>query len=334
MNFHSGTVKTTATVNAATSANGSLLRSSSDPISISTGVATQKSLSLSLTPFNPFALSTDGVEVDVIIRASDFYQNPIPDGAKVAFFTSGGQIDPDCTVSSETGSCSVKWRSQNPRPLNGRVIIMAMLKGEETQLTDVNADGRYGKDDTFEPLPEAFLDANWDRQWNSGELYIDTNGNAIGDPARDVEAGDAYKGVRCDDSTTCLGLTDIFTDHGLVMSGRVNTAGITPDASAISINAGMNFFSFTIADPNNNAPAVGTTISAQFTPEDVDGDEDGDGDVLVEADSVEVSDRAIYPQKYDLSIKGDGKPSTGLLTIIVENPDNTFAKKSYNVIES
>jgi hypothetical protein len=330
--FNSGTVKTTATVIAEASLDGTVLSASSATISISTGVAVQEALSLSIDTFNPLSWDIDGVEVEVTVRASDFYLNPIPDGGKVAFFTSGGQIDDDCTLSSDTGTCSVKWRSQNPRPDNGRVAIMATLKGEETQLTDDNADGLYGLLDTLEPLPEAFLDADWSDNWNEGETYLDTNNNAIGDPARAVAAGEPFKGVRCDSDTECKGLTDIFINRRLVMSDRVTGAGIdlvaTPGASTIAINAGLNFIDFIIADFNDNAPGAGTTISAEFTAQEEDEDS-------LEADTLTVSSSTISPQSYRAVLVGDGNPSSGILVLTVTNTDDSPpVNKYYTVNES
>ena len=172
----------------------------SDVLVISTGIADQNSFSLSRSIFNVHGLNVDGNEVMVNARLADHFNNPVPDGTAVSFITEGGVIEPSCTTIN--GTCSVTWRSSNPRPftdsmyentifekcdsglpcplgivkgttldnleidrpLGGRATVLAYAIGEET-FSDLNGNGYYDSQDFFSELfdiPEAFIDHNED----------------------------------------------------------------------------------------------------------------------------------------------------------------------------
>lgn len=97
----------------------------SDNLLISTGVADQNSFSLSRSAFNVHALDFDGNEVDVNVFLADHFNNPVPDGTAVNFIAEGGSIEPGCFT--ENGRCTVKWRSQNPRPFTNEMYKNTIL---------------------------------------------------------------------------------------------------------------------------------------------------------------------------------------------------------------
>ncbi|OIQ48326.1 MAG: hypothetical protein BM565_01895 [Gammaproteobacteria bacterium MedPE] len=85
----------------------------SGALAISTGVADYNSFSISASNLNPDAWGIDNVEVDIIARLADHYNNPVPDGTTIQFSAEYGAVDSFCLT--ENGTCSVKWRSQSPR---------------------------------------------------------------------------------------------------------------------------------------------------------------------------------------------------------------------------
>ena len=85
----------------------------SDELVISTGVADYNSLSLSASSLQPEGWNIDGTESEIIARASDHFNNPVPDGTAISFVTEFGSIEPSCTTVN--GLCSVTWTSGEPR---------------------------------------------------------------------------------------------------------------------------------------------------------------------------------------------------------------------------
>lgn len=152
-------VRVTATVSGTSSTGATIsINTQSDMLTLSTGIADQNSFSLSLSKFNPEAWDYDGEEVDITARLADHYNNVVPDGTTVYFTTEGGAIQPSCQT--QDGACSVKWRSQNPRPKNHRVTILATAVGNES-FVDKDSNGQYTNTD--------------------GEPYADSNDNNIAD---------------------------------------------------------------------------------------------------------------------------------------------------------
>lgn len=203
----SGTVPGSARVQATVIADtGPLISTVSSALSIGTGLPDSNSFSLSLSEFNPAAAATtDGIQVDVTVRAADHFNNPVPDGTAVSFITEGGAIEPRCVTTN--GACSVKWTSQDPRPDDMRVSVMAFMQGEES-FTDTNGNGTYDSGEFFidrnlngvfdasldhvPDYPEAFLDANEDSARNATEEFIDRNSDGLY-----TAADGKYNGTLC-----------------------------------------------------------------------------------------------------------------------------------------
>lgn len=155
-----GTAATSVRITATTSTG---LSTQSNVLSVSTGIPDQNSMSLSLTDLAPISWEYDGVESTANIRLADAFNNLVPDGTAINFTTSGGAIDPSCVTKG--GVCTVKWRSQVPRPTSnipftvssdlrivcpnapaecrsGRVKILATAIGNESFI-DKNGNGLY-----------------------------------------------------------------------------------------------------------------------------------------------------------------------------------------------
>lgn len=140
----SGTIPTPVRIFAQASRNGKTISGLSDTLIISTGLPIQKSMSLSVDSYNINGWAIDGTIANVTIRMADQYGNPISDDTAVSFVTEGGAIGSSkqggCTTLN--GGCSVQLSSQNFRPTNGRVTILAYVQGLEN-FTDSNGDGQY-----------------------------------------------------------------------------------------------------------------------------------------------------------------------------------------------
>ena len=268
-------VRVTATVTSATP----VISTQSSQLSVSTGVATQSAFSLALTCSNVEALNIDGVQVSVTARLADRFNNPVADGTAVQFNTEGGHIDPSCTTATsatESGVCSVKWISANPRPTvgtlgrAGRSTLIATAIGEES-FVDLNGNGAFDAgSETWTDLPERFRDDNGNGIHDAGEYFYDFNNDGVYNPKDGL-----FNGALCNDdgvtpsvcdptkSSTGIGINSL-----IVMSGSVPT-NLAPAPGTVLTNAsiagGLVTYFFTVADVNNNPMPSGTTVKATIS---------------------------------------------------------------------
>ncbi|NML63012.1 hypothetical protein HHL21_18395 [Massilia sp. RP-1-19] len=192
----SGTIPTPVRVIAEATRNGSTISGLSDALTISTGLPIQKAMSLSADRHNIEGGDRDGEIAKMTIRLADQYGNPISDNTAVNFITEGGAIGTAAQGACVTsdGGCTVELRSQNFKPVNGRVTVMAFVQGVEN-FTDMNGDGQYSCTN--------FVDANGavptvyrplvDTCLSGGEPFVD-----MGDPFLDTEEDGVYEAVEGD----------------------------------------------------------------------------------------------------------------------------------------
>lgn len=313
-NVQSGNVHTTVGVIATITVGSgpSTISTQSDTLTVTTGIADQNSFSLSVVTLNPEAGGYDGVTDQVTARLADRFNNPVPDGTAVAFYTSGGAIQGSCTTTG--GACSVDWTGQNPRPSNGIAAILAVAIGEES-FVDNNSNGVFDAGDTFTDMPEAFLNADqsYDISGNptytAGDFFVDFNGNGI------YDAGDTkFNGVLCAHPTLCSTTESINVrgQHAIVMAD--STAAITIAPSPIDASAADVPVTITVVGLNNGLimPA-GTTVVVTTTNGTLSG---------VTSFTVPNSAGAgARITQFSLVVKTDGIPSTGgVFTVTVTTP--------------
>ncbi len=273
-----GNVHTSVRVTAETqSATGEVIKSQSSKLVISTGIPDQNSVSLSLSVHNPEAWSYDGVDVDVNVYASDRYNNPVPDGTTVSFYTELGQVQPSCQT--EDGFCTVKWRSSNPRVRGieaagetGRAAITAVMIGEDS-FVDLDGDGLYGVGDRLE-TDEGEVFEDWVEgavaSFDAVEPFLDFNGNG----QRDADGDGLFTGLGCrsgcakDGAGNNVELKHVFDRTVLVLAE--SALSVTHDVVGNQINldkgAGPTSASFTVTVrglQHGQVPPAGTQISVE-----------------------------------------------------------------------
>lgn len=140
----SGSIPTPVRVIAEATRGGISISGMSDTLTVSTGLPIQRFMSLSASSLNIEGLSYDNTKSRVTALLADQYGNPVSDGVVVNFVTEGGAIASSLQGACVTvnGECSVDLRSQDFRPVNGRVTIMAYAQGLE-DFVDANGDGQY-----------------------------------------------------------------------------------------------------------------------------------------------------------------------------------------------
>lgn len=288
-------VRVTATVR------GAAISVKSDQLTVSTGLPHQDALSISADR-NPEAWIFDGVEVPVTAMLSDHFGNPAPDGTSVYFTAFGGSIEPVGTTIN--GKATVKWRSQNPRPADGKAKILVYAIGEES-FTDLNGNGLADAGE-FTDIPEPFLAKSGNTTRDAtADPFVDFNGDGVyntGDGMfNGILQGSAYTGAARS--------LYVFNNSQIIMSGS------TPVISPRKLTIVRNFTTtsiLTISDENGNSLPGKTTITFSTTT----------GSCLksVTPATITVNNSAVQSY-YGISIKNDcSAAGSDSLNITVKTP--------------
>lgn len=163
-------------------------------VTVTTGRATQKSFSLS-TSKQSLQSDKDGDIASITAMLADRNSNSVPDGTVVNFVAEGGKVDGSCKTVD--GQCSVNLRTQNPRPANGRVTVLAYVEGDKSY-TDKDGDGVYT------PISAGGIDT---LDNNIGNFFRDDNENATYDSGNGEFL---YKRVAAPYSTNLCTISSVF----------------------------------------------------------------------------------------------------------------------------
>jgi hypothetical protein len=259
----SGNVPTSVRVSA--TVENTLISTVSDELVVSTGLPDQNSFSISTDCFNPEGWNYDGEVASITIRSADHFNNPVPDGTAIVFTTEGGAIEPSCMTTG--GACSVTWTSQDPRPLNGRVTILATAIGEES-FADINGNGLFDAADTLlTDLDEAFRDDDENGLLSGLEEFVDFNSDLMFSPANGM-----YNGTLCSDPTLCT--TELLhVREEIVIVMACSFADIRANPTSVVLAAGgQAVVTVTASDCNGNALPKDTSIAMSTTNGTIVGD--------------------------------------------------------------
>ena len=311
----SGTVPTAFSVVATVSSDDSI-SVSSPQIAVSSGLPIKGSFSLTVSLLNPAnAHDTDGVEVSVNARLADYVGNPVPDGTTVTFSAEGGRIPGSCITAN--GECSVDWVSQNPRPGNGDLTILAYTEGVES-FVDSNGNFVYesGTGDVFtagiDDLGEAFRDDDESRSFDTNEPFIDV------DDGIDANGELSKDGLR-------NGGDGVWTTDGVLVFENV-TIYLSDDQpqlvsttfalnSTIDVSGAQQDLVITISDSNGNSLPIGTTLDYEI-----------DNGEIVGLSSFEVGNQSGITNA-SIKIKKDDTPDqTGNLILTITTPDGSITQ--------
>ena len=141
----------------------------SSSLSIGVGLPSQLNFSLSQATLNIEGYNYDGTVNTYNIIASDRLGNPVPAGTAINFVAEGGQIQASQLTTidgSGNARASANYLSSEPRPLDGRVTILAYALGEESFL-DQNGDNVYTLGEPFQDLGRVYLDRLYNGVYNS-----------------------------------------------------------------------------------------------------------------------------------------------------------------------
>ncbi len=228
-----GAVSIKATWNA-----NSAIFTTSTGFSVASGPPRQSAMTLAMTNPNIEGWNIVGTTTQLTVSISDANGNAVPNGTVVNFVSSGGQINSTCTTAlvATFSRCSVNFSSQNPRPTNGRVAVLAYLEGVKNY-TDTNANNQYDAGtDTLSDQGDAYRDDNENGVYDSGEFVVSKGGAVVC-----AGAGGAVP-MRVNTCTGLIPTTVRAQAIILLSSGLPLVTAVAGQASFTSINArGFNF---------------------------------------------------------------------------------------------
>ncbi|MFC5459595.1 hypothetical protein [Massilia niabensis] len=288
----SGTIPTPVRVLASASRNGATITGLSDTLIVSTGLPIQRAMSMSAEHYNVEGGNVDGTRVKITVRMADQYGNPVSDGTAVNFVTEGGAVGTPAQGGCVTDGdgCTVELVTQNFRPADGRVTVLAYAQGIEN-FVDLNGDGQYSCTNyvdasgkvpaVYRPLVDTCV---------SGGEPFPVPGDDMGDPFLDTQGDGVYNALAGDRpfpyghaSYTAAGdgkwgLNYLRSSIEVVFSGSyaritelcrngacantVYTAGATiPVPGAAGASCAPQQLAVRLTDDNNNPLPFGTTVS-------------------------------------------------------------------------
>jgi hypothetical protein len=251
VNVFSGTIPGPVKVKAALTANTAVFVESQN-LTVASGPPSQRFMSLALSTFNIEGWAVDGTSTRLTARVADRQGNAVEDGTVVNFTAEAGQVAVSCATARVNGisQCSVDFQSQNPRPVGGRLSVLAYLAGTKDYV-DVNGNNRFDAGvDTLSSIGNAYRDDNENGIFDAGEFVIPRGGTAAC-----AGSGEPFTSVAntCDTSletTVRQQAVILYSSSEAVLSlVSINTGGIT-----VKVRSADN--------PNLPMPA-GTTISAE-----------------------------------------------------------------------
>lgn len=166
----------------------------SQNVTVASGPPSQKFMSLSLSKISLEGASIDGTPTAATVRIADRQGNAVVDGTVVNFTAEGGQIGSSCVTTTVAGisSCSVSFATQNPRPANGRISILAYLEGTKDYV-DSNGNNRYDAGvDTIVQLGNAYRDDDENLAYNASLDGFLLARNPVGTGVCPAQTGSTY----------------------------------------------------------------------------------------------------------------------------------------------
>lgn len=161
---------------------GTNIATVSSNLTVAVGLPSQLNFSLSQTTVNIEGANIDGTTNNYVVIASDRNGNPVPAGTTINFVTEGGQVEASKQIQLVSGlaRASSNFLSAEPRPLDGRITIVAYALGEESFI-DRNGNNIWDAGEPFQDLGNIFKDRNFDGVFDSAvDEYVPVGANNSG----------------------------------------------------------------------------------------------------------------------------------------------------------
>ena len=323
-----GTVRGTVTVTATTTDPLSMseLSSASAPIQIDSRIPVQGGVSLGAMCFNVEGEDVEGNEVTLQAQIRDAEGRTARDGSEVFLLTNGGGIVGECITAD--GLCQVQLRTQQPRPGNGRVGVVAYLAGQES-FVDANGNGRWDPGEVFGDVGETFLDVNENGRFDPDEPFVDADGDGVYS-----EENGEFDGYVCIDGACSFSAVNV--SDSLVVVFSTSAADIELDGGAEGearlIERGVpTALSFVIRDLNGNPIAADSSVRLTLQGAIASGLE-------ITSPTVLLADCDSNPEpganRYTFEINSDELVlgSSGIAVLTVESPTGTVSTLQVDLV--
>jgi len=163
---NSGTQPTPVRVHA--KLNGDTVATVSSNLSVGIGLPSQINFSMSQQTINIEGYDIDNVPNTYTLIAADRSGNPVPVGTTINFVTEGGQVESSKQITQTSGisQATSNFVSAQPKPVDGRVSVVAYALGEESFI-DKNGNNVFDSGEEFQDLGNIYKDRNYDGIYTS-----------------------------------------------------------------------------------------------------------------------------------------------------------------------
>lgn len=232
------------------------IKNVSNALAVASGLPVQKAFSLSVSTFNIEAWETDGVPTTITLRMADRLGNPVPDGTTVNFIAEGGQVVASCNsagaAANGTSECTVTLSSQDPRPLDGRVTVLAWAQGEETFVDSGSPTNNiYDAGEAFTDLGQPFLDKDETGTYSGDDVTVGTASGSTACPPDLLSRPDTCNG-------TWAGGALVRAQAVITFSG---SEAFVTFGTAVAQTGGRCAVPFTLTDLHGNPMPAGSTLT-------------------------------------------------------------------------
>lgn len=235
-------------------------------ISVGTGRVTQRGFSLSVDK-NALQNKIDGDTATITARLVDRVGNPVPDDTAITFVAEGGRIDSRCLTVN--GSCNVKFSTQDYRPKDNRVTVLAFVEGEKSFI-DINGTNIWNKsvDTLLHNIGSFYRDDNENGKYdqNLGEFFYRGHNGALAckthQNAEDEFPIEKFPNIE----NTCTDQLDAVIRQQIIFSFSPDQA-VFLDPSANFENSELSFSLFGNIQYSVPMP-TGTTVKVEPLDED------------------------------------------------------------------
>lgn len=230
----------------------------SQNLTVASGPPSQRFMSLSVETFNIEGWNIDGSSTQLTVRLADRQGNAVEDGTVVNFTAEGGQVARSCATARVNGisQCSVSFISQNPRPVGGRVSVLAYTEGTKDYV-DLNGNNKFDAGDTLINIGDAYRDDN------ENAVFESTNGEFViprSSTAACVGAGGPFPSR----ANTCnANLATTVRQQAVILFSSSNPVLVPTSLGA----GGVSFVLRSVTNTLLPLPS-GTTVTAQATDQD------------------------------------------------------------------
>lgn len=243
---------------------GTSIFAESQNLTVASGPPSQRFFSLAVETFNLEGANRDGVATKLTVRAADRQGNAVEDGTVINFTSEGGQVARSCATQrvANIASCSVDFVTQDFRPADGRVSVLAYAEGTKDYV-DNNGNNRFDAGDTLIQMGDAYRDDNENGSFDTGEFFLPRSTSTTGNGVSCAGAGGAApsKAGLCD-----LGLSTTVRKQTVILF-----ASTQPTAPVYTRTASGVTFRLASRDHPLLPMPAGTIVKASVLDNTTDG---------------------------------------------------------------